>query len=227
MYGFISNPIFIDTLGSYYSYSGVGISPNSRFLYVTHFDVLYQFDLEAKNIPKSKIKIAERDNFVNYRGDQINFRKCQLAPDNKIYVGSAGIMDWLSIIHKPDEQGLACDFRQHDFKLPKLYEGLPNHPHYRMPKLEGVDCSQKANQNSFVIYPNPSTGHVFVKAVDAPATGFTWRLYDELGRYVFSYVLENIISEFELPPHLPQGIYFWRVLDGVKPLQSGKLVLIE
>jgi hypothetical protein len=228
--GLLSNPIFIDTLGPFHYYSGAAFSPNSRFLYLTNIDVLYQYDLEADNILESRIEIAVPDSFLNEYGDPMNFYRCQLAPDNKIYIGSAGTMNWLNIIHKPDEKGLACDFRQHDLKLPRSYfEGLPNMPHYRMPKLEGVDCSKKEDSNgaTFLLYPNPTKGHLHLKTLGISTPNFTWELYDALGHLVFSQRITNIVEDFELPIFLTQGIYFWRVLDDMKQLQSGKLVLIE
>jgi hypothetical protein len=228
--GLLSNPIYIDTLRPRYYYSGVGISPNSRFLYLTNIDVLYQYDLEADNIVESRIEIAIPDSFLNEYGDPMNFYKCQLAPDNKIYIGSAGTMNWLNIIHKPNEKGLACDFRQHDLKLPRFYfEGLPNMPHYRMPKLEGIDCSKKegSNEATFLLYPNPTEGQLHLKTLGISTPNFTWELYDALGHLVLSQRITNIVEDFELPTFLTQGIYFWRVLDSVKQLQSGKLVLIE
>jgi hypothetical protein len=229
--GLLSNPVFIDTLRPYYYYTGVGVSPNSRFLYLTVLDALYQFDLEADNIPKSMIKIADLDNFVNERGDRINFYKCQLAPDNKIYVGSTIVlMDWLSIIHKPNERGLACDFRQHDLKLPRVYsKGLPNMPHYRMSKLEDVDCSQNNNtpNSSIILYPNPNQGQIHIKITNKTEVSYRWELFDELGRLVFVYPITNIISNFELPYGLKNGIYFWRALDEKQQVGQGKLIIRE
>ena len=231
--GLMSKPIFIDTLGRY-SCSGVSISPNSRYLYIANRDILHQFDLQATNIPQSKIEIAKRDSFVTTIGLDISFYKSMLAPNGKIYIGSTNGADWLCVIHQPDEKGKACNFKQHDFKLPKNYfVGLPNFPHFRMKKQEGVVCQpiiateDKKEESILHIYPNPTNGLLHIDMRIEVSKTMTWDLFDTQGKQVFSTPLQGGQTALELPTFLPQGIYFWRVTDGVKLLQSGKLVIVE
>ncbi|MCB0636537.1 MAG: hypothetical protein KDC54_07950, partial [Lewinella sp.] len=84
---------------------GLAFSPNSRFLYVSSFRFIYQYDLEAADIPASVIRIAEPmlpSSKVYYLA--------QLAPDGKIYISTQGSSDSLHIIHHPNRRGVACDF---------------------------------------------------------------------------------------------------------------------
>ncbi|MFZ4544976.1 MAG: hypothetical protein ACOYOA_13060 [Saprospiraceae bacterium] len=173
--GLMSSPVFIDTL-VISNYSGVSVSPNSKYLYISNSYVLHQFDLTSADIPASKIKIAFLDTaYTTANGLYVNFYKSLLAPDGKIYVGSTHGVDWLNVIHHPDEKGLACDFRQHDLQLLKDYDtGLPNMPHFRMPAQEGVICppvvaSQERFDQQFIrVYPNPTKGNIILENFALP-----------------------------------------------------------
>jgi hypothetical protein len=196
--------------------------------------LLHQFDLTAADIPSSKIKIAFIDTtFITSSGKYVNFYKCLLAPDGKIYVGSAGSVDWLSVIHNPNEKGLACDFRQHDLQLPKDYNfGLPNMPHYRMPAKDVVcppivATKEQWENNQFGVFPNPSKGALTIENYEFNDIILKWELFDTQGKQVFSQQLQREKTSLDLPAHLPQGIYFWRVLNNTQQLAQGKLVLVE
>ena len=63
----------------------------------------------------------------------------QLAPDGKIYSCATNGVNYLHVIHSPDEEN--CQYQQHGIKLPK-YNGfsVPNFPHYRLGPLDGSSC---------------------------------------------------------------------------------------
>ena len=93
---------------------GVEFSSQSKKLYVTvnHFEPtsdnvagssLYQFDLKASNISKSKKLIIKNNNAAG---------ALQLAIDGKIYRAgfTSSNRNYLSVINLPEKNGTACDF---------------------------------------------------------------------------------------------------------------------
>lgn len=105
--GEVSNGIMLATGMFYY---GVEFSPSGKLLYVSNSDenppfsaMLYQFDLEAADIPASVIQL------IGDTAGVLSGGALQLGPDAKIYFSSPGLT-FLSVIHNPDEPGAACDF---------------------------------------------------------------------------------------------------------------------
>lgn len=216
-----------------YVCTGVEFSPNNRFLYVALGDELWQYDLQAPDLMKSKILIDTYDGFA--QPYQTGFFQSQLAPDNKIYIGATNSNYYMGIIHSPDSLGKACNFKQHDLKLPELYYvDLPNMPNYRLGASD-VNCALPVSINDkadvtkleISIFPNPSSGYVTITSKELPNSFCTWALFDAQGSYIFSQLLHNGKVSFNLPTHLPQGIYFWRVMDNNRNLQQGKLVILD
>ena len=140
--GELSNPIqftYADTA----SCGGIAISPNNRFLYVSSFKYVYQYDLEAEDIEASRITVAVWDGYIE-PGSNImatTFYLMQLAPDGRIYINSNNSAKHLHVIEHPDSLGLACGLCQHCFELPSVNSfSLPNFPNYRLGPLEGSPC---------------------------------------------------------------------------------------
>src|SRR5690606_37804939 len=63
---------------------GTAFSPNSRFLYVTRWDSVFQYDLHATDIIASEQVAAVYDGFIAEPGFPTRFFCPLLAPDNKI-----------------------------------------------------------------------------------------------------------------------------------------------
>ncbi|HRJ15462.1 MAG TPA: hypothetical protein PLI34_10745, partial [Saprospiraceae bacterium] len=78
--GELSNPVqftYADTAWA----GGISISPNSRFLYVSSFRYVYQYDLHAADIEASRITVAEWDGFYDGHPNlPTTFYLAQLAP---------------------------------------------------------------------------------------------------------------------------------------------------
>ncbi|NUO00981.1 MAG: PKD domain-containing protein [Saprospiraceae bacterium] len=121
--------------------AGIAISPNNRFLYVSSFRYIYQYDLQAPDIEASRITVAEWDGFAQNGSFATTFYLAQLAPDGKIYITSNSSVSYLHVINHPDSLGLACDVCQHCVELPTWNAfSLPNFPNYRLHHLEGSPC---------------------------------------------------------------------------------------
>lgn len=228
--GLLSNPFHIDTILAA-SCSGIAISPNNQFLYITNTTVLHQFDLLASDILASKTQIATLDiNFMS-QGTYCTFYKCLLAPDNKIYIASTNSMDYLNVIHNPNKKGEDCDFRQHDLKLPKRnYVGLPNMPNYRLAAMN-VSCppviatDEKFEHSNILVFPNPAINQITIQNNAYSYTPCLFTLFDLQGRQVFTKTLQQEKENIALD--LPHGIYFWHVYDENRQIGQGKLIIIE
>lgn len=120
---------------------GIAISPNSRFLYVSSFRYIYQYDLEADDVEASREVVAVYDGFADPYPFSTYFFLCQLAPDNKIYISAPGGTSYLHIIHNPNAKGVACGIEQHGLSLPTYNAfGIPNFPYYGLGPLDGSPC---------------------------------------------------------------------------------------
>ncbi|ESU27092.1 hypothetical protein FLJC2902T_22700 [Flavobacterium limnosediminis JC2902] len=81
---------------------GVEFSPNEEILYVTNvFNKVYQFDLNAADIPSSKITLYNSSRLPS---------ALQMGPDGKIYVAVYN-QNKLGVINNPNVLGLGCNFQ--------------------------------------------------------------------------------------------------------------------
>lgn len=140
--GALSNPKVIKVEDPNVYASWAAISPNSRFMY---FQIaqkkLFQYDLQAPDIEASAELIAEYDGFTTPLGFSTAFHAMALAPNNKIYMCCTSGIYYYHTIHKPDELGIACDFRQHDLELPTVNNTqMPLYPNFRLGPLDGSPC---------------------------------------------------------------------------------------
>jgi hypothetical protein len=192
--GYLSNylhiPIIdsIDNLAGSGVLSGAAVSLNDRYLYVSSWIYMYQFDLWASNIAVSKDTVAIHDNFTPTFIPTL-FSYIQTAPDGKIY-GHAYSTRYLHVIDYPDSAGLACNVRQHDIDIFfNNSQFFPNMPHYRMPRLAGAACDtltsiaaiQNHTEETFLVYPNPASTSV---QIEASTNIERVVVYDALGREV-------------------------------------------
>ena len=134
--GLLSNQIQFKTPGLF---GGIAISPNSRYLYQSLGDLVYQYDLYAPDIYNSRIVVATYDGFSD--PFPVKFYLSQLAPDGRIYTCATNGTRYLHVIHRPDEPGLACQYEQHGIRLLKYNAtSVPNFPNYRLGPLDGSPC---------------------------------------------------------------------------------------
>jgi type IX secretion system substrate protein len=205
---------------------GVAFSPNSRYLYANTREKVYQFDLEAEDIPNSRILIAEWDGFVNVSSTKFNMQA--LAPDNKIYISVTGSTYNLHVINKPDCPGLQCELQQHAIELPVLNNrAIPNLVHYRnMPS--GVDCETSntdtiGKQKEIKVYPNPTNGLINIDYPDSLVQVLV-EFYDVTGKLVNRTEITKPKS-FDLSNYAC-GLYFFTIRSNGDILKKGKIIKI-
>ena len=88
-----------------------------------------------------------------------------------------------------------------------------------------VTSLQKTNKNTIItLYPNPFAGSLTINMDSSrDLNTFVFKLYTILGSEVFNTALSNQSAVVETG-HLPSGIYFYKVFENDKVIQSGKLV---
>ena len=121
---------------------GVAFSENSRVLYVSSMNYVYQFDLTQSNISSSIQIIAAYDYYYSQiKPYATSFYLAHLAPNGKIYINSGNSTLELHVINYPDSIGSSSYPCQHCIHLPS-YNGftMPNYPNYFLGAKSGTLC---------------------------------------------------------------------------------------
>ncbi|MBK7337023.1 MAG: T9SS type A sorting domain-containing protein [Saprospirales bacterium] len=216
---------------------GVAFSPNSRYLYTSHWDKIYQWDLDAPDIVASRALVAEYDGFLGDYGLPTRFYNMKLGPDGKIYINVPNFPSrYLHVIDQPDSAGVACNVLQHSVLLPTFNNySLPHHPVTRLGVMEGSPCDTIVSaveappileQEGWSLYPNPAAGSVTLSCA-APQSGpALWLLYDALGRELRREALPARYAEKTVSLEgLAKGLYFYRVEREGEAVHAGKLIV--
>jgi len=225
---------------------GGAVSSNSRFLYVSYRNYIFQYDLESSDIASTKDTVAIYDKFIDPNtGFQIGFFLSQLAPDGKIYINTSNSTAWLHVIDKPDEKGKACNVIQHAVKLP-TYHGftMPNFPNYRLGPLKGSPCDTilgvankdiKPENYGIKLFPNPSSTIIKIDITIPqydPSIKTEVVVVDVSGAIVMRYVMPDFayIAELDISK-LPSGVYGVQLRQpqksGTRVLATEKFVVID
>jgi hypothetical protein len=128
---------------------GLCFSLNSQYLYVSTYKTLWQFDLMEDTIQNSLILAGKIDDELNPQKGSLYYQ--QLAPNGEIIIASPYGHKFLSTIHNPNNRGLACNFKAHDFPLPfnrQNYAGLPNYPNYKLGPVDESICDTLGIDNN-------------------------------------------------------------------------------
>lgn len=178
--GVFSNPVLIPTWTNYniYSTGGMEFSPNSRFIYCTTQDSVWQLDLHSEDIAKSRTLVQVWDGFRrNGDGHETNFLFAQLGPDGKIYI--TNLTNYIHVINKPNLKGTACDFRQRGIEAPTVVGGaMPYFPNYRLGALPDIT----PEKGDFIVTPNPSMNQL---QIHTDLDYISVKLFDITGREFF------------------------------------------
>jgi hypothetical protein len=207
-------------------------SPNSRFLYISSMDTLWQFDMQAPDVTASQTFIAKYDGFTDtILGTSTIFWSHWLAPDGKIYILSNQLSRKLHVINNPDMPGQACNFQQHAVDLLTYIQGYTcptpiNLALYQQPGSPcdtlGVGNSKMQITNSALkITPNPSDGIFSIEYIPQRISGMLY-IYDIAGKEVYK---ENVspfssIKNLNLSRLLNNGIYAVCLVFGNTRLMS-------
>jgi len=233
--GTFSDPVFIIVPDANPG-SGVAFSPNSRYLYVSSVEDVYQYDTQASDIAATQVHIAHWDGFYSPAPPLATlFDIAQLAPDGKIYIGTGNSTFHLHVINSPDEGGVACDMVQHGLELPRYFiNSLPNHPNYHLGPVDGSVCDslgitvgiQDAELVAHVsAYPNPTTGACTLSYPAQPWVG-ELEVRDLAGRLVLRERIPQWSQMHRVDLHEAPGMYQCRMNWGAR-MATTRVVLIE
>ncbi|MBX7242207.1 MAG: T9SS type A sorting domain-containing protein [Bacteroidia bacterium] len=203
----------------------IEFSANSKYLYWTGDSSLFQYDLTVADIPNSYIEVGSTPQ------NGMGFAK--LGPDRKIYIWEQ-YGTTLHVINNPDFPGINCAFmpNQIDFSVTSSRTGSlsPFYPNYELGPLQGSLCDtintvsiQEPYIESVKVYPNPASDVLTVEVIlEGSATVL---LFNALGQVVLqSAVLESGKTQIHLRG-IPDGIYFYEVIDDKKVGSYGKVVI--
>ncbi|MBK8489799.1 MAG: T9SS type A sorting domain-containing protein [Saprospirales bacterium] len=229
--GLLSNQIqihYIDSSGA----GGMAFSPNSKLLYVPSQNHIFQYDMEASDIPASKEIVGVYDGFMS--PFWASFYMAQLAPDGKIYVNAPNGVDVMHVINNPNEPGLACDFAQHSIELPAYNAfSLPNYPYFNLGALEGSPCDTlgptpvaevPAPEFQVRLFPNPVEEDLHFHFSQPLQGGGVLRIFDAMGREVQEVTLPAGQREVQVCFTAPAGVYFYEIENGGGDRVTGRLV---
>ena len=210
-------------------------SPNSRFLYISSIDTLWQLALQAPDVLASQTFIAKYDGFVDSTFNNYTlFWWHWLAPDGKIYIVSSSQARVLHVINNPDMPGLACDFQQHAVSIPTVNNWTtPTSINLALYQLPGSPCDtlgvgnpKMQNTNSILkITPNPNDGIFSIEYTPQRISGMLY-LHDINGKEVFIEYISpfSSIKNINLSSVLTSGIYAVRLVFGSSNL-TGKFLI--
>lgn len=118
---------------------GLSFSHDSRYLYVSLYTEIFQYDLWVEDVFSSEKLVAVWDGaFDPY---PTRFYLTQLAPDGRIYISCNNGVKSMHVIRHPDRADTLCEIQQRGLKLIS-YNGysMPNYPYYRLGPDDGCPC---------------------------------------------------------------------------------------
>jgi len=222
--GVLSNHLHVAINDSMIGGGGVAFSASSQVLYVASTKYVYQFDLEAANIPATQTTVAVWDGHYSPSPPAATvFYLAQLAPDNKIYISSQNGVLSMHVIEHPDSLGLACNVCQHCIALPAVNgTTIPNHPNYHLGALGSSICDSlptdigdlvKSTAEEIVLFPNPVKDILYVRN-QVTNTQKEVRIYNSLLQQVsipVSLINQGEYFEVNTSGLLP-GVYFLEII---------------
>jgi hypothetical protein len=246
MNGVFSSPKFFPTYAPKEEQCGATFSPNSRFLYISGYDKIYQIDTEAKDWSKAIDTVATWDNF-SFHNFQSYFSYMMLAPDCKIYVNPVGTIPYITTINYPNRKGKACKVEQQIKLISHTDHAPPNYPNFRLgkigepfspcdstinPYIKGITSEINTIENPITanLYPNPAVSDINLDLfgyINQYKKGI-FNLYDTQGNLAATYSLLQNHDEYRFDiSNLANGMYFWHLVLDDKIRQTGKVVVIK
>ncbi len=212
---------------------GLCFSPSGRFLYVSGYYGIQQFDLFNPTAASAWTYLSGPD--TTWSAFQ-QYSNLYLAPNGRIYIGNGnGFSGQMSVIDAPDQPGIAAGFCRKCLRFPGYfnyrdsmiyYWGVstpPCMPNYRLgptnPICYQTGISSPKQLLAFTLSPNPSWGQIKVTTSEPGHLS----LFDVAGRCVFSVPVNKIgISTLINIQSLPGGFYQYRFTGKTGRIATGK-----
>ena len=193
---------------------GCSFSPDSRYLYATTNNDLYQFDTWVSPLDSGKKLIGTYDGFLDPFQTYF-FRHCP-GPDGKIYLTSWGGCQHLHVINDPDLPDTLCNFVQHQLKLVSYHAStLPEFPNYRLSAINGSPCdsiytslAELTPKDDFLEIKNIYHNQLLIQYKITPLTNAEIIIYDMLGKRIDKLQVSSGENDFMFDAsNLKPGLY--------------------
>jgi hypothetical protein len=149
--GVFSNPQHLSILEVSDTLPGIGgvaFSPNSRFLYLTKVDKVFQYDTWSIDLQASKQLIAVYDGGV-INNISTGFFLPQLGPDGRVYICSSSAIPVMHLIEWPNRAGVSANVIQRGFPLPTYNAwAMCFFPNFRLGPKDGSNCDTLGLDNN-------------------------------------------------------------------------------
>jgi len=224
--------------------AGLAFSGSGRFMYVSHFRKIYQYDMEASDISASRLTVADwEENFEPVTGFPSPFFQMQRGPDCRIYVSAQNSTKIIHVIHHPERRGVACEVQQ-NIEIPAFNFGsTPNFPNYRLgtgpvcdstkvfppgliTAIDEAVMQQEKELLHVYVYPNPTSGDLFLELDQSlgPKTSFV--LYNLQGQEQYRQTIRGDVGTEQISlPELASGMYIYAFMQAGRVVSSDKLVV--
>lgn len=194
---------------------GLVFSPNSRFIYLSTAEHMYQLDLEETDTSMTIVHLGYVRSFDD-DGWPVGLGYMYLGPDCRIYISPGTTSHYMHTIHQPNLKGMDCELEERSMRVPTNVKfHLPNLPMYRFNGncdstiAWGIptDISAPVVVEEFKVYPNPATDRVTVVVPESWGRE-TLMLTDISGKVIKIIPVHQRVT-IELPSQdLGNGIYF-------------------
>lgn len=202
-----------------YGFDGCVFSPSGQFLYVNDNYHIYQFNTESADVASSRQIVGIYRDSSGLPPNATIFGVMQLAPDNKIYVGTSNGYYYFHAINQPDSEGIKCNFKMYQLTLPDYNFDIPTFPNYKLKAETGSACDTLTSAREFGIMnhllrvsPNPNIGIGEIIIQNENYRPAQLVIENTLGEKVFSQNIQHWLGaqSFNIT-YLNKGIYFIKV----------------
>jgi len=234
--GTFTNETLIDLTDSYLGV-GVSFSPNSKYLYATSVNKVFQLNADTSNVSASLKIVAINDNFYSpFMPFQTDFLLMYLAANGKIYITSGNGVQDMHVMEYPDSIGTSCNVLQHSLPTPCWsIRGNVYHPNYYLGPAIGSLCDSlgigiddPSFNFNFSVSPNPLLdGYAKISYLLPPNKNGLFQVYDLNGNKVYEIALPKWSNlQKVVLPRLASGIYIG-IIKSDKQIQTKKIALIK
>ncbi len=172
---------------------GTAFSPNSKYLYFSTTEHIYQINADTSDIGSTYQLVATNDTFLSVFSTHTNFFNMYLAANGKIYISSTSSVRHLHEINYPDSAGTSCNVNLHNVYTGTIYIGVPNHPNYYLGRKIGSPCDSLTSlsplnppMGDLKIFPNPNNGNFKIMYLLPQNKAGKLEIFDINGRAVYS-----------------------------------------
>lgn len=221
----------VDT--TFVTFSSIEFSPDSRFLYFSVTDSLWQLDLNEEYLEDGLEFIDSYDGYMD--PFPTIFFLSTLAPNCKIYIRPGSSSYSMHVINQPNKKGKECNFQQHSiqFPLPTSTGGFPNFPRFRVdedevcdPTITNIFGEDVYFRRDLDLSPNPVSDVLFLQIPDNLSGRII--VFDNNARHVLPLLETNGNTQIKLDVNdLPSGIYtveFFPINTEDRVFYSGRFV---